>query len=403
MDYAYIGSTQDRKRVVKGTITAVNERVATKLLASQGYQIYSLKEVLPFMPSGKQMISPISKIKPQLIITFSRQLALLLEAGNDMISALELLRIQSPNKRFKNVIGEIISDLRSGSKLSAAVGKHGVFSKIYTQSISVGEKSGNLETVLRQVADYMEKDTLVSKEIKGALRYPIIVTGVAFLVVALLVTFVLPKFVELYSALGSDLPAFTKFTLSLFKWLAHFGPYIFVGILILLAILYVLARTPDGRRVRDTVVLKLPLLGQVTHLNELVRCCRTMSLLYQAGLPVTDIMSLATDNSNNVIIKDALAKVHKELLQGERLSHSMGKNHCFLPMMVQMVSVGEETGSLDLTLMATAQAYETDAKDRMRGLIDLIQPTMTLVIGIVVALIALSLVSAMYSVYGQVG
>ena len=104
MDYAYIGSTQDRKRVVKGTITAVNERVATKLLASQGYQIYSLKEVLPFMPSGKQMISPISKIKPQLIITFSRQLALLLEAGNDMISALELLRIQSPNKRFKNVI-----------------------------------------------------------------------------------------------------------------------------------------------------------------------------------------------------------------------------------------------------------------------------------------------------------
>ena len=244
---------------------------------------------------------------------------------------------------------------------------------------------------------------MVTKELKSALRYPMIVAVVAFIVVGVLVTFVLPAFVDLYGALGAKLPPLTAIMLSAFKWLSHYGPYLFGGILLLVAVFYLFTRSSEGRRVRDRLMLKMPLLGQVAHLSELVRCCRTMSILYQAGLPITDIMSLVVDNSNNLVIKDALAIVHKDLLKGQGLSRSMGKSSYFLPMMVQMVSVGEETGNLDITLLAAAQNYETEAKDKTRALIDLIQPVMTIGIGIIVALIALSLVSAMYSAYGQLG
>ena len=160
-------------------------------------------------------------------------------------------------------------------------------------------------------------------------------------------------------------------------------------------------KTPNGRLLRDRLIFKLPLLGQAIHLSELTRCCRTISILYQAGLSMPKILSSVIENSNNLVIKNALTQVQQEVLAGENLSQPMAKSSYFLPMMVQMVSVGERTGNLDVTLLATAENYETEAEDRMRSLIGFIQPAITLVIGIVVALIALSLVTAMYSVYGQ--
>ena len=149
-------------------------------------------------------------------------------------------------------------------------------------------------------------------------------------------------------------------------------------------------------------MLKVPLLGQVTHLDELVRCCRTISVLYRAGQPLMDIMTLVIENCNNLVMKDALTQVQQDVLAGERLSKSMGGNEHFLPLMVQMVSVGETTGNLDTTLLAAAANYETEVEDRMEALIGSIQPALTVVIGAVVALIAISMLTAMYSVYGQV-
>lgn len=403
MSYRYIGCTADNK-VIKGTIAAPSEEVATDLLRSWGYRIYSLKSVSDFLPSPDQILPSFFKtpIKPQTIIIFSRQLAVLLESGTDIVTALQLLEAQSSNKRFKKVIGEITADLRGGSRLSVALRKHpDVFSPIYVQSVSVGEHSGGLEKVLRQVADHMEQDTKALKQIKGALRYPAIISVVALIVIGILVTFVLPAFANLYGELGAELPTLTKMTLSFFEWLTDYGVQLMGGVLVVVALGYMYTRTPDGRMLRDKLLLKLPLLGQASHLSELVRCCRTMAILYQAGLPVPDIMSLASENSNNRVIKDALLQVQHDVLVGEGLSSSMAKSQFFLPMMVQMVGVGEATGSLDVSLQATADTYETEAQDRMQALIGAIQPAITLVIAGVVALIALSLVTAMYSVYGQ--
>ena len=401
MDYQYIGCTSDKK-VIKGTLAAANKEVAEKILTNRGYRIFSLKPVAAFMPAKEQAFSSFTKIKPQVIINFSRQLALLLESGNDIVTSLRLLQTQSSHTYFKKILGGIISDLNGGSTLSAALSKHpDIFSKIYAQTVSIGEQSGNLEAVLRQVADYMDKDVKTLKELKGALTYPIIVSIVAFIVVGVLAVFVLPAFTELYASLGTELPALTKMMLSIMEWFSHNAIYLMGGALLAVGLVYIYTKTPDGRLLRDKLTLKIPVLGQCTHLNELVRCCRTMSILYQAGLPVTEIMALAIENSSNLVIKNALTQVQHGVLTGGGLSASMARDENFLPMMVQMVGVGEASGNLDITLMATAENYETEAGDRMRALIAFIQPAVTLGIGAVVALIAISMVSAMYSIYGS--
>jgi len=402
MDYQYIGST-DNTKVIKGTVAATSQEAADKILTSQGYQIFSLKPVPAFMPYRKQLSSSFSnKMKPEVIIVFSRQLALLLESGNAIVTSLELLQAQSSHKHFKGIISEIISDLRGGSQLSTALGKHAkVFPKVYTQSVSVGEQGGGLETVLRQVADYMEKDAKAAKGIKGALKYPIMICVVAFIVIGVLVVFVLPAFTDLYSSLGTELPPLTRVTLSALEWLTSYGPYLMGGAFLAVILAYIYTRTPGGRLLRDKLILKIPMIGRSVHLNELIRCCRSMSLLYRAGLPVPGIMSMVVEHSNNLVIKNSLTQVQHGVLIGEGLSKSMAKSEYFLPMMVQMVGVGETTGNLDATLLATAETYEMEAEDKMHSLIGFIQPAVTLGIGIVVGFIALSLVTAMYSVYGQ--
>jgi len=401
MYYQYIGCTTDRK-MIEGNLAAESEEVAERILTSQGYRIFSLKPVTAFVPSRVRMFPASSKVKPEVLIVFSRQLALLLESGNDIVTSLELLKVQLSNRYFKSVIDEILAHIRGGSNLSAALGNHPkVFSRVYIQSVGVGEHVGNLTKVLRQVADYMEKDVKATKGIKGALRYPIMVSAVAFIVIGILIAFVLPAFSELYSSLGAELPPLTKMTLSAFEWLTNYGLYIMGVILLVAGLLYAYTKTLDGRLLRDRLVLKLPLLGRVSHLNELIRCCRSMSILYRAGLPVAQIISLVIEDSNNLVAEDALTRVQQDVFRGEGLSQSMAKSKYFLPMMVQMVSVGESTGNLDAALLAAAEAYETEAEDKMRSLIGSIQPVITVVIGIVVAVIALSLVTAMYSMYGQ--
>ena len=334
---------------------------------------------------------------------FSRQLALLLESGIDIITSLELLQTQASNTALKRVLGEIISDLRSGNRLSAALEKHNkVFPPIYRRSLSVGEQTGGLETVLRQVADYIEREATTAKGVKNALRYPAIVSIVAVIVIAVLITFVLPAFTSLYSALGAELPVLTKMMLDAVNGLRSYGLHLLaaIGFAGVLAFAYI--KTPAGIYQWHRLVLRLPLVGRVIHLNELARCCRSMSLLFRAGLPLPEIMSLVIQSSNNKVMAQALANVRQDMLKGEGLSRPMAKSELFLPMMVQMVTVGEETGNLDVTLLSVAQSFETEAEDKTQSLVGLIQPAMTLGIGLVVAFIALSLFSAMYSIYGQV-
>ncbi len=231
--------------------------------------------------------------------------------------------------------------------------------------------------------------------------YPVIASVVAVVVIALMIGFVLPAFSDLYDSLGVELPALTSMVINLASMLRSNALYVMVGLMIAGGLGFIYVKTPEGRYKLDKLMLRLPLFGLVRHLNELARCCRSISLLFRAGLPLTEIMPLVIQGSSSRVMEQALYNVHQDMLKGEGLSQPMAKNALFLPMMVQMVRVGEETGNLDASLLAVAQNYEAEAEDKTKSLINLIQPVMTLIIAGVVGLIALSLVSAMYSMYGE--
>jgi type IV pilus assembly protein PilC len=382
-------------------LSAASEDSATDLLDYVGYRVVNLRKYVPVISFDK-LRSRFSQVKTTEIILFYRQLALLLESGIDIITSLELLRGQTSNGTLNRVLADVIAEVRGGNQLSAAMEKHPkIFSTICRRSLRVGEQTGGLEIILRQVADYMEKEISASKGIKNALTYPIIAAVATVVVVGILVGFVLPAFGTLYSSLGTELPLITRMLLSLSAQFRVHGLKILLGILILAGSIYIYIRTPKGKFKWAKLALTMPLFGRINHLKELARCCRSISLLFRAGLPLTEIMPLVIDGVNNAVIVEALTNVQQDMLKGEGLSQPMTKNEIFLPMMVQMVKVGEETGNLDTTLMAVAQNYEAEAQDKTDAIIRLIQPTMTLLIGVVIALIALSMVSAMYSLYGQ--
>jgi type IV pilus assembly protein PilC len=400
MIYQYVACSESGE-IVKGKLTAVGEDAITDMLGYAGYRLINLRPYIPFFSSGK-LTAGFFPVKPAEVIMLFRQMALLLESGVNVVTSLELLKEQISNRTLKRVVNEVIADIRAGKQLSAAMGRHpDVFSPLACRTLSIGEQTGGMETMLRQIADYTEKEIVTKKGIKGALMYPIIALVVAMAVVGLMMFFVLPAFSGFYADLGAKLPGLTVMMLSLSKFLKHYIMELFLGIIALVGAVMIYFRTTDGKFTLDKIMLKIPIMGKVRHLNELARASRSISLLYTAGLPLTEIMPLVIQGCSNRVMAQALYDVQAAMLKGEGLAKPMSRNHLFLPMMVQMVKVGEETGSLDSSLQAVANNYEAEAADKTKAFVGMIQPVMTIFIAGIVGVIALSMVSAMYSMYGQ--
>ena len=400
MVYQYVACNESGE-VVKGRLSATSEGAAADLLSYAGYEAISLKQFVPSL-SLEGLLAHLFPVKPTEIILFYRNLALLLESGIDIVNSLELLQGQTSNRVLKRVWAEVISDVRGGNQLSTALGRHPeIFPPTYCRLLGIGEQSGDIETILRQIADYMEWEIDATKKIKNALTLPVITAVVTIVVIGILATVILPTFDSLYSSLGIDLPLPVKILLTTSRKFQSYWIYLLLAVFIAAVSAYIYIRTPDGRFKWDKLSLRLPLLGRVNHLNELARYCRSMSLLIRAGLPLTEVMPIVIQSTGNRAMAKELTDVQQGMVKGEGLSQPMVRNKLFLPMTIQMVRVGEETGNLDTTLLAVCRSYEAEVEDRTRSLIALIQPTMTIIIGLIIGLIALSLSSAMYSMYGQ--
>ena len=400
--YTYVAYNEN-KEIIKGKLEAKDEDQAASLLSYAGYQVINLKERVSF-PTFQKMVKYLYPVKPQDVILFYRQMALLVESGLNIITAMDLLQEQATNPIFRQTLKDIIKDVRSGSQLSAAMSKHPeIFPQVHYQSLRVGEQTGGLEGILRQIADFTEKQLISKKGVKNAMTYPVIAFIVAVVVIAVMVTFVFPAFGSLYESMGNEVPAATQMVLDLGKNLRAYGLYIIGIAALVIAFFVAYFKTTTGRYHWDAMSLKFPMVGRINHLNELARLCRSVSVLFKAGLPLTEILPLAIQSCNNKVMSKTLMSIRDDMLGGEGLSHPMAKHPIFLPMMVQMVRVGEETGNLDSTLLSVAQSYETEAEDRTKALIGMIQPVMTVVIGLVVGLMAMTLVSSMYGMYAQGG
>ncbi len=401
MDYTYLGYTGDRQ-VVKGKISAADEHTATDMLSNIGYRVVSIKPASSFFSTSGGFFQ--AKVKSSEMVTFSRQLALLLESGVGIIQALELLQGQSTDSALKKVLMAVINDLRGGKSLSLALGQHPkVFSKLYCKMISVGEQTGSLETVLKSLATYTERQTASMAKIKQAMMYPVIVFCLAIVVAIIMLTVLLPPLIEMFSSLGGQLPLPTRMLLAVMSFLEHYGVILIVGIIALAVVGFLYGRTPAGRYNRDKMLLRIPLIGRLNQVTELSRVCRSLSVLFRAGLPIPEVMALTIQATGNRVVSRALSQVEQGMLRGQGMAKPMSNNSVFLPMMVEMTKVGEETGSLDESLIMVAENFEIEADRRTQTLLGMIEPVMTIAMGLGVGFLALSVFMPIYSSLSLIG
>jgi len=401
MDYTYLGYTGDQQ-IVKGRISATDERAAADMLSNIGYRVVSLKRVTSLFSPSSGFFS--AKVKTGEMTTFSRQLALLLESGVGIIQALELLQNQSTDTALRRVLFAVINDIRGGKSLSLALAQHPQdFSNLFCKMIGVGEQTGSLETVLRSLATYTERQAASMAKIKQAMMYPAVVFCLAIVVGAVMVLFLLPPLINMFSALGGTLPLPTRILLAMMGFLQHYGVFLFVGLLALGIVGFLYGRTPNGGYNRDSIMLRLPVLGRLNLVTQLARACRSLAVLFRAGLPIPEVMTLTIQATGNRVVARALREVEQGMLRGQGMAKPMSKNPVFLPMMVAMTKVGEETGSLDESLVLVADNFEIEADRRTQALLSMIEPVMTIAMGLGVGFLALSVFMPIYGSLSLVG
>jgi len=400
ISYRYEAATR-QGRVVKGNIKATSETEAERSLIGQGYRPVNV-EVVPSMFSLEEAFPTLFRVRPQDVVVFSRQLATLIRSGISLLPALEILQGQVTSSRtFKKILESIVDDLRAGGSFSQVLSKHPkAFGEIYCRTIAVGEQTGNLEMVLNRMADYMERQGVLAKKIKGALTYPVMVLGVGLVVGIVLMTVVMPQLLGMFEAMNVELPLPTRILIALTNILTAYPLYLLIAGSVLAALVLWMVKQPTGRRLLDRLRLTAPLIGTPTLLGELARFSRTMSVLVSAGLSLQEIMELVPQCSNNRVIRDALNQVNGGLILGEGLSEPMSHIAIFPPLLVQMVSVGEESNTLDFTMGVVADFYETTAEEKTAAMVGMISPLSTAFIGLLVGFIAISVLMPMYTLTG---
>ena len=402
MEYVYVGYTADR-RVTKGKIIADGEKDAGEKLSHNGYQVLSLKAVAGPLFSGTPSFFEKGASQEEIIL-FSRQLALLLESGVGIVQSLELLKAQTANKALAKMLDTIVTDLRAGNPLSASLEKHPkAFNKMFCKIVAVGEQTGQLEGVLRNLASYEEQSSAAARKIKQAMMYPTIVLILAVAVGFLAVTFILPPIMSMFKQLGGTLPLITQILIAVVMFMGSYGVYVMIAVVIACLLIWRYSKTPAGTLLRDTLALKVPVLGRLNQVNGLSRICRSITILFRSGLPLPDILTLTAESSGNKVISNALMQVEQDIIRGEALAMAMRRQPVFLPLMVEMTRVGEETGNLDNTLNIVADSFEIEAADKLTTVLGMIEPVMTIVIGLGVGFIALSIFIPIYSSLSLVG
>ncbi|MFC2056281.1 type II secretion system F family protein [Chloroflexota bacterium] len=398
--YRYEAATKQGQSV-KGIIKAIDEIGAERLLIAQGYIPVNV-EVVPSMFSLEEALPTFFRVKPQDVIPFSRQLATLLRSGISLLPSLEILQEQVTTSRaFRKMLESIVNDLRAGSSLSQAISKHDMtFDEIYCRTISVGEQTGNLETVLNQMADYLETQGQTARKIKKALSYPIMVMGFGSVVIIVLMTVVMPQLMDMFASMSVELPPPTRMLIAISNFLTSYPLYFLVAGSVLVVLVLWLKKQPAGMRLFDRMKLGAPLIGTPNLLAELARFSRSMSVLVGAGLSLQEIMELLPQASSNMVVRDALNRVNEGLLLGEGLSTPMSQVEMFPPLLVQMVAVGELSNTLDFTMGVVADFYETNAEEKVNAMVGMIGPLSTAIIGLVVGFIAISVLMPMYTLTG---
>jgi type IV pilus assembly protein PilC len=333
------------------------------------------------------------KVAAKNLAVFTRQFSVMIDAGLPLVQCLDILGSQEEDKNFAAVIGATRSDVESGASLADAMRKHPkTFDPLFTNMIAAGEAGGILDTILKRLATYIEKAVKLAGQVKSAMIYPVAVIVIAGLVVGVILWKVIPTFAALFSGLGADLPLPTRIVIGLSDNLVRFFPFLLVGGGAAAYGFRTYYATDNGRHVIDSIMLKMPVFGNIMKKIAVARFCRTLSTLISSGVPILDGLEITAKTSGNAIVEDAIMVTRKSIERGETISAPLKDTKVFPSMVTQMIGVGEATGALDTMLGKIADFYEEEVDTAVAGLLTLLEPIMIAILGVVVG----GIVIAMY-------
>ena len=377
-------------KLVEGVIDAAAQKAASDKLRSQRFTVMTLSEV----KAGESIFAHLNPFKKGVsskdLVIFSRQLATLVSAGVPIVQGLNILtdQIQSPD--FKRIIEAIRSDIESGIAIADAMKKHpNAFSELYVSMIRAGETGGVLDSILERLSSYLEAAEELRGKVKGALVYPIVVSGVAAAVTVFLLVFVIPTFKNVFASFGSELPYATRILLAISDFLRHNFIYILlipIGVYVAVKKWY---KTEQGITFIDGRLIRLPVLGDLLKKVAVAKFTRTLGTLIKSGVPILQALDTVAKTSGNKVVESAILKARESIREGEKIADPLRLSGVFPPMVIQMISVGEETGNLEIMLTKIADFYDQEVDTAVKAMTSLIEPVIICVMGVVIGSIVI--------------
>jgi type IV pilus assembly protein PilC len=384
---------------VSGSEMATSAGAAHVALIEKGLQplqVTTKQSLLKFEITKK-------RVPRQDIMNFTRQLAVFMKAGIPIMEALEVIIAETQNELLVKVLDEMVESLRAGDTFAAAAAAHPeAFPNFYVGILESAELTGSLDIVLNQLADYIDRDQKARGKVMAALIYPAVVAVMSVVTVVVLAVFVLPRFVVFFKSLNAKLPLVTRMLLNTSSFISHWW---YIEITLMIAIVggfMAMRRSVKGRAVLDTVMLKLPVIGDLTQVAIMERVCRILSSMLKAGVDLPRSMAVTAESANNAVYLKALEKIREEMMEGQGLADPIARSGLFPAAARQMFRVGEETGTLDQQLEVAAAYYGRELETKLERATSLFEPAIIILMGVVVGFVAVALISAMYGIYNQV-
>lgn len=393
----YVWQGRLKGKIEKGEMEAPSRSAVLARL--RGMQIRPIPEKIKEKSSFLDFNIAFGGIPTRDLVVFTRQLSTMIDAGLPLVRSLEVIREQQPNAAFKVIIGKVKEDVEGGSSFADALEKHPkAFDSLFANLARAGEAAGVLDVVLQRLASYLEKMDGIKRRIKGAMIYPAVVISVAVIVLSVIMIFVVPTFAELFKDLGTTLPSLTIVIVNISTWLKSNIIYLLIAIVLMVigtSSLY--SKSLKARRLMDGFLLKLWLIGDLLLKTVIARFCRTLATLTSGGLPILDGLEITAKSAGNIVVEEAIMDVRKKVSEGQLLAEPLAaRPKIFPPMVVQMISVGEQTGNLDDMLDKIADFYEDEVDVAVAALLSAMEPAMIFFLGCTVGIIVVAMYLPMF-------
>jgi type IV pilus assembly protein PilC len=377
--YVWAGKTK-KGRSLKGELEAADERIARIQLKKRNIEVTKLKQ------KPKDLFENISFMQPKVtnkdLVIFTRQFSTMIDAGLPLVQGLNILGEQTENKTFRNMLKRITKDVEGGSTLADALSKHSkVFDSLFVNLVAAGEVGGILDTILQRLAAYIEKAEKLKSQIKGAMTYPIVVVGIAVIVIAVIMIFVIPVFQDMFSSFGKSLPVPTQIVVAMSDFIKGNIHYMIGGLIVFIWAFRRYRRTSSGKRNIDSILLKLPIFGELIKKVAVARFTRTLGTMVSSGVPILDALEITAKTAGNVIVEEVIFDARSSIAEGQTIAEPLSETDIFPGMVTQMISVGESTGALDAMLEKIADFYDDEVDATVSAMTSMLEPLLMLFLG----------------------